>query len=71
MRGEYFSVFLLCLMSQPIEVPAEADLDDDEGAEFLVEGGRVWVWGIRKASGVCEIRGFSMSGGEKLLGLFC
>ena len=33
------------------EVPAESDFDDDEGAEALVEGGRVRGGGVRYPSG--------------------
>ncbi len=34
------------------EVTAKSDLDDDEGAEALVEGGRVRGRGVRYPSGV-------------------
>ncbi len=37
MRGEYFLVlFVASLVSQPSEIPGEADLDDDDGALLLV-----------------------------------
>ncbi len=43
-------------------VSAESDLDDDEGAPFLVEGGRVGRKGVRDPSGIDEVRDRAMSG---------
>jgi hypothetical protein len=52
------------------EVPAKSDFDDDEGAEALVEGGRVRGGGVRYPSGVYKVRRCSMSGGVELLGFY-
>jgi len=49
------------------QIFVEADLDDDEGIEFFIEGRRVWVWGVRNAPGINQVRARSMSGGVKLL----
>jgi hypothetical protein len=49
------------------EVPAKSNFDDDEGAEALVEGGRVRRGGITFPSGVDEIRRCSMSSGVEFL----
>ena len=51
------------------EVPAEADLDEDEGALLSVEGGRVGRGSVRDPSCVDEIRCCAMSGVEQYLGL--
>ncbi len=52
------------------EVPAESDLDDDECAEFLVEGGRVRGGGVGDPSRVDEVWRRSMAGDVELL-YFC
>ena len=49
------------------EVPAESDLDDDECAQFLVEGGRVRGRGVGDPSRVDEVRCRSMAGDLELL----
>jgi hypothetical protein len=53
-----------------VEVPAKSDFDDDEGAEALVEGGRVRGGGVKYPSSVDKVRRCSMSGGVELLGFF-
>jgi hypothetical protein len=52
------------------KVPAKSDFDDDEGAEALVEGGRVWRGGVRYPSSADNVRRCSMSSGVELLDLF-
>ncbi len=52
------------------EVPAKSDFDDDEGAQALVEGGRVRGGGVGYPSGVYEVRRCSMSGGVELLNFY-
>ena len=52
------------------EVPAKSDFNDDEGAEALVESGRVRGGGFRYPSGVYKVRRCSMSGGVELLGFY-
>jgi hypothetical protein len=56
--------FALCVAA---EVPAESYLDDDEGAEALVEGGRVRVRGVRYPSSVYKARRCSMFCGVELM----
>ncbi len=55
MRGEYFSVFLSNLTSQPRSMQ-KADLDEDDGALFFVEGGRVGGGSVWDPSCVDEVR---------------
>jgi hypothetical protein len=38
------------------KVATESDLDDDEGAKFLVEGRRIWGGGVGYPPGVYEVR---------------
>jgi len=52
------------------KVPAISDFDDDEGAEALVEGGRVRGGGVKYPSGVDKVRRCSMSNGVELLGFY-
>ena len=44
------------------QIPAESDLNDDESAEFLVEGCRVRGGGVGYSPGVYEVRGCAVSG---------
>ncbi len=52
------------------KVPAKSDFNDDEGAEALIEGGRVRGGGVMYPSGVYKVRRCSMSGGVELLGFY-
>ena len=52
------------------EISAKSDLDDDESAEALVEGGRVRGGGVRYPSGVDKIRRCSMSSGVEFLDFY-
>ena len=56
--------FAFCVAA---EVPAKPYFDNDEGAEALVEGGLVRVWGVWYPSGVDEVWCCSVSCGVKLL----
>jgi hypothetical protein len=49
------------------QVPTESDLDDDEGAKFLVEGCRVWGGGVGYPPGVDEVRCCAVTSGIKCL----
>ena len=40
-EGHQYLLVLLLELNVAAEVPAKADLDDDEGVFFLLEGGRV------------------------------
>ncbi len=60
-KGGVFHVLLFDLILAS-KVSAESDLDDDEGALFLVEGGRIGRRGVRYPSGIDEVRGCAMSG---------
>jgi len=68
MRGEYFSVFLSNLMSQPrsLQKPISTRI---RVHCFFVEGGRVGRGSIRDPSCVDDIRCCAMSGFEQPLGL--
>ena len=70
-RDEGGGVLLVLLVAPnvAIEVPAEADLDDDEGALHFVEGGRVGRGSVRDSSCVDEVQCCAMSGFEHPLGL--
>ena len=50
------------------QIPAESDLNDDESAEFLVEGCRVRGGGVGYAPGVYKVRGCAVSGSMQSLG---
>ena len=62
-------VFLLLLLELNVaaEVPAEADLDDDEGAFLLVEGGRVGRGNVYDPSCIDEVWCCDMSGFKQQL----
>ncbi len=45
------------------QVPTESDLDDNESAEFLVEGGRVWGGEVGYPLGVNEVRRCAVTSG--------
>jgi hypothetical protein len=58
---------LLVELNVAAEVPAEADLDEDEGALLSIEGGRVGRGSVRDPSCADEVRCCSMPGFEHLL----
>jgi hypothetical protein len=60
---------LLVELTVAAEVPAKADLDEDEGVLLFVEGGRVGRGSIWDPSCVDEVRCYVMSGIEHQLGL--
>ena len=67
-EAEVFLVFLLEL-NITAKVPAEADLDDDEGAFFLVDGGRVGGGSVWYPSCIDEVWCSAMSGFKPQMGL--
>jgi hypothetical protein len=64
-------VFLGLLVDLDVaaEVPAEADLDNDEGAQFPIERGRIGGGSVWDPSCMDEIRWCAMSGFGHHLGL--
>ena len=68
MMGEILIGFLVEL-NVAAEVPAEADIDEDEGALLSVEGDRAGRGSVRDPSCVEEVRCCDMSGFEHHLGL--
>ncbi len=52
------------------KVPTISDFADDEGAEALVDGGRVRGGGVRYPYGVDKVRRSSMSRGVELLDFY-
>ncbi len=58
------------LVSQPRSRQNPISMNDDEGAEALVEGGRVRGGGVGYPSGVYKVRRCSMSGGVELLNFY-
>jgi hypothetical protein len=50
------------------QVPTKSDLDDNESADFLVEGGRIWGGGVGYPPGVNEVRCCVVTSGMQLLG---
>ncbi len=49
------------------QVSTKSDLDDDEGASFLVEGGWIREWRVWYSPGVNEVRCRALAGGVELL----
>jgi hypothetical protein len=45
------------------QVPTKSDLDDDEIAQFLVEGCRIWEGGVGYPPGIDEVRCCAVTSG--------
>ena len=69
-RDEGGVLGLLVDLNVAAEVPAEADLDEDEGALFFVERGRVGRGSVWDRPYVDEVRCCAMSSFEQHLGLY-
>ena len=67
-EGEIFLVLLLEL-NIAAKVPTEANLDDDEGAFFLVDGGRVGKGSVWYPACIDEVWCCAMPGFKQQLGL--